>query len=84
MIYSEYLECMIPSGFTIQKVHFDKQGKSKYLIGKSMHYTWNEENLVYCNDIVDDIFVFDIPKNGSKSLSLKLGCKCRILVKIDK
>ena len=42
-IYSDYMGTMIPAGFTIRKVLFDKQGKEPYKICKrSDHYTWDE------------------------------------------
>lgn len=39
MIYSDYMETMIPAGFTIKKVLFDKQGNEPYKICKhSIHF----------------------------------------------
>ena len=55
MIYSDYMGTMIPVGFTIRKVLFDKQGNEPYKICKhSEHYTWNETDLLYYSDETDD------------------------------
>lgn len=85
MIYSEYLETMIPKGFTITKVYFNKQGNEKYYVStKEHHYTWHEEDLVYYSDIIDGRYYMEVPRNGSKTFSLKLGFSCRLKVVLDK
>ena len=81
MIYSEYLDCMIPSGFTTAKVYFSNNGITKC---KSSHWSWCEEDCVYYSDTVDGAYYNEIPINGIKTLSLRLGQRCRLLVKIDK
>ena len=48
-IYSEYLEEMIAKGFTLN--------------GK--HYTWNETDLVYYRDDVDDRYLEEMPKEAT-------------------
>lgn len=47
-IYSDYLEEMIPVGFTVDTVH----------------YTWNEEDLVYWSDETDDDYYMEVPKRA--------------------
>lgn len=44
-IYSDYLEEMIPVGFTVDTVH----------------YTWNEEDLLYCSDEIDGDYYIGVP-----------------------
>ena len=83
MIYSDYLETMIPAGFTTQKVLFDRQGCEGYKVCKPMHYTWNEEDLLYYSDDIDDRAYDEIPKNGFKSYTSKLGKRARMMVKLD-
>ena len=83
MIYSDYLETMIPTGFTTQKILFDRQGNEGYKVCKPMHYSWNEEDLLYYSDDVDDKAYDEIPTNGIKSYTLKLGKRARIMVKLD-
>lgn len=85
MIYSDYLGTMIPAGFTTQKVLFDRQGCEGYKVCKPMHYTWNEEDLLYYIDDVDDSdrAYGEIPENGFKSCTLKLGKRARMMVKLD-
>ncbi len=84
MIYSDYLETMIPAGFTTRKVLFDKQGNETYKICKhSEHYSWNEEDLLYYSDDIDSEAYDEIPENGFKSYTLKLGKHARMMVKLD-
>ena len=83
MIYSDYLETMIPAGFTTQKVLFDRQGCEGYKVCKPMHYTWNEEDLLYYSDDIDGKAYDEIPKNGIKSYTLKLEKRARMMVKLD-
>ena len=83
MIYSDYLETMIPAGFTTQKVLFDRRGNEGYKICKPMHYSWNEEDLLYYSDDIDGEYYIEIPKNGEKRLTLKLGKTARVLVILD-
>ena len=85
MIYSEYLGMMIPKGFTLKRVYIDITGTKHYWINGCKHYTWNEDDLVYYNDNVDDDFFYDIPCNGFKRLSLLSGYhKMRYLIIKDK
>ena len=83
MIYSDYLGTMIPAGFTTKKVLFDRRGNEGYKICKSFHYTWNEEDLLYYRDDVDDEAYDEIPSNGFKIYTLKLGKRARVLIKLD-
>ena len=83
MIYSDDLETMIPAGFTTQKVLFDRQGGEGYKVCKPMHYSWNEEDLLYYSDDIDGKAYDEIPENGFKSYTLKLGKRARVLVKLD-
>ena len=83
MIYSDYLETMIPAGFTTQKVLFDRQGDEGYKVCKPMHYSWNEEDLLYYSDDIDGKAYDEIPENGFKSYTLKLGKRARMIVKLD-
>ena len=84
MIYSDYLETMIPAGFTIRKVLFDRQGNEPYKLCKhSEHYTWDETDLLYYSDEIDGDYYMEIPKNGEKRLTLKLGKTARALVILD-
>lgn len=84
MIYSEYLDEMIPSGFTIQKVRFTNNGSEPLKIGKEEHFFWDESDLVYYSDDIDGKCYMEIPKNGIKTLILKDYCHGRLLVKLDK
>ena len=85
MIYSEYLEMMIPKGFTIKRCYIDITGTKPYYITGCNHYTWNEDDLVYYNDDVDEDFYYDIPCNGFKSLSFLSGYRrMRYLIIKDK
>ena len=85
MVYSEYLGTMIVKGFTLKRFYIDITGVKPYLIKGCKHYTWNEDDLVYYNDDVDDDFFFDIPCNGFKRLSLLSGYRrMRYLVIKDK
>ena len=83
MIYSDYMGTMIPAGFTTQKVLIDRRGDEGYKICKPMHYSWNEEDLLYYSDDVDDRAYDEIPTNGFKSYTLKLGKRARVMVKLD-
>ena len=83
MIYSDYLETMIPAGFTIRKVLFDKQGCESYKVCKPMHYSWNEKDLLYYSDDIDGEYYMEIPENGKKRLTLKIGKTARTLVILD-
>ena len=83
MIYSDYLETMIPAGFTTQKVLFDRRGNEGYKICKPMHYSWNEDASLYYSDDIDGEYYIEIPKNGEKRLTLKLGKTARVLVILD-
>ena len=84
MIYSDYLETMIPAGFTIRKVLFDKQCKEPYKICKhSEHYTWDETDLLYYSDEIDGEYYMEIPKNGVTWYTLKEGKTARALVILD-
>lgn len=74
---------MIPTGFTIRKVFFDRKGNEPYKICKQEHYTWDENDLVYYSDDIDGKYYMEIPKNGEKRLSLKLGKTARVLVVLD-
>ena len=44
-IYSDYLEEMIPVGFTVDTIH----------------YTWSEEDLVYWSDEIDGDCYMEVP-----------------------
>ena len=83
MIYSDYMETMIPAGFTIRKVLFDKQGKEPYKICKEKHYTWDETDLLYYYDETDDDTYMEIPSNGETWYTLKEGKTARVLVILD-
>lgn len=83
-IYSDYMETMIPAGFTIRKVFFDIQGNEPYKVSKhSEHYTWDEVNLLYMSDEVDDEAYMAIPNNGVTWVTLKEGKRARALVVLD-
>ena len=83
-IYSDYMGTMIPAGFTIRKVLFDKQGKEPYKICKhSDHYTWDEIDLLYYWDDADDDMYEEIPKNGFRCSTRKEGKTARALVILD-
>ena len=47
-IYSDYLEKMIPSGFTVD----------------GTHYTWDEDDLLYWSDETDEDYYMSIPNNA--------------------
>lgn len=82
MIYSDSLDEMVVSGFTKQKVYFNDKG---YLICKPIHYTWNDEDCVYYNDVIDYNWYGSIPKNGTKIYTIKPYFDiCRLLIKLDK
>ena len=83
-IYSEYLEMMIPKGFTIRKVIFTNDGREHLKIGKEEHFFWCEKDLVYYSDDIDGKYRMDIPLNGIKVLTDKKSCHARLLVKLDK
>ena len=84
MIYSDYLETMIPQGFTLTKVFIHREHWTPYKISKrSEHFTWNEEDLVYYSDIIDGKYYDEIPQNGIRAFSLLAGYDARYLVKID-
>ena len=84
MIYSDYLETMIPAGFTIRKVLFDRQGNKPYkLCNNSEHYTWNETDLLYYSDEIDGEYYMEIPENGTKTYTLKEGKTARQMVILD-
>ena len=83
LVYSDYLGTMICKGFTTRKVIFNKQGSEPYKICNPFHWTWNEDDLLYYRDDVDDTSYCEIPKNGVKTYTLKKGCKARILVTLD-
>lgn len=70
-------------GFTVTCVYINREGKEGYTIGQTYHWTWCEADQVYYCD-VDDRFRVHPPKNGSRGLSLKYGCKMRMLVKFDR
>ena len=83
-IYSDYMGTMIPAGFTIKKVLFDKQGKEPYKICKrSDHYTWDEIDLLYYWDESDDDMYMEIPKNGFRCSTLREDKTARALVILD-
>ena len=83
-IYSDYMGTMIPAGFTIRKVLFDKQGKEPYKICKrSYHYTWDEIDLLYYWDEADDDMYTEIPKNGFRCPTLREDKTVRALVILD-
>ena len=83
-IYSDYMGTMIPAGFTIRKVLFDKQGKEPYKICKhSEHYTWDEIDLLYYWDEADDDMYMEIPKNGFRCPTLREDKTVRALVILD-
>ena len=48
MIYSNSLDYMVVSGF----------------YWKGMHYTWNDEDVVFWNDSVDDDFFWCVPDDA--------------------
>lgn len=48
MIYSDYLEEMVVSGFTVGETH----------------YSWNEIDLVYWSDETDDDYYMEVPKSA--------------------
>ena len=52
MIYSDYLEEWIPSGFV------RKYSYSDYVIIGHEHFSWNEEDLCYYSDDIDDGFAY--------------------------
>lgn len=81
--YSDYLESMIPSGFTVKKVLFDRDKKRGYIICRGEHYSWNEEDLCYYSDDTDEHMYMDIPTNGAKIYTLKEGKTARRLVILD-
>ena len=84
MIYSDYMETMIPAGFTIRKVLFDRQGNEPYKLCKhSEHYTWDETDLLYYSDEIDGEYYMEIPKNGATWYTLKEGKTARALVILD-
>lgn len=82
-MYSEYLEKEIPSGYTKTFVYFSKDGSEPYEIGKSYHYTWNEDDLLYYRDDTDELFNESVPRNGYRGLSLRLNKKVRVMIKAD-
>ena len=84
MIYSDYMETMIPAGFTIKKVLFDRQGNEPYKICKhSEHYTWDETDLLYYSDEIDGEYYMEIPSNGATWYTLKEDKTARALVILD-
>ena len=84
MVYSEYLGTMVVKGFTLKRAYIDITGKNPYFIKGCKHYTWDEDDLVYYNDAVDDDFFFDIPCNGFKRSTLLTGYRMRYLIIKDK
>lgn len=86
MIYSNSLDAMVVSGFMLYRVVFGNFG---YKVLKRGHYTWNDSDCVYYNDNIEDSYFEEVPKNGIKTLILKLDEKkicsaSRWLVKLDK
>lgn len=57
MIYSDYLGEMVIKGFYIKKRN-----------GNFRHYTWNDDDLVYYDDDVDDLYYYEIPNNAIFSM----------------
>ena len=84
MVYSNTLECMVVSGFTVQRVAIDKSGLTNYKIYEPKHYTWDDDDCVYRRDDVDDVWFENIPRNGRRCLMLTLLYRGRFLVKLDK
>lgn len=63
---------------------FDIQGNEPYKVSKhSDHYTWDEVNLLYMSDEVDDEAYMAIPNNGVTWVTLKEGKRARALVVLD-
>lgn len=83
LIWSDTENAMIPQGFTTRAVLIRKDGSEPYKVCKSFHWTWHEDDAVYYRDDVDDSFRYEVPENGEKALSLKLGYKRRTLVTLD-
>lgn len=82
-IWSDTVGTMIPKGFTTRAVLIKNDGSEPYKVCQPVHWTWYEDDAVYYCDIVDDKFTFEVPDNGEKGLTLKLGYHRRTLVKID-
>ena len=57
MVYSDYLGEMIIKGFYMKKRN-----------GEYRHYTWNDDDLVYYADDVDDLYYYEIPNNAIFSM----------------
>ena len=81
MIYSDSLCEMVVAGFTRQKVYFGNDGIKKC---RPIHYTWNDEDCVYYSDDTDEDFYMEVPQNGIKTYSLKIGHTARVLIRVDK
>lgn len=82
-IWSETLGCMVVKGFTTRAVLIKKNGSKPYKVCQPYHWTWNEEDALYYRDDVDDAWTEDIPENGAKGFTLKLGYRRRTLVTLD-
>ena len=84
MVYSNSLECMVVSGFTVQRVAISKCGHTRYKIYEPRHYTWDDIDCIYRMDGVEDVWFDSIPKNGKRCFMLSLLYRGRFLVKLDK
>ena len=71
-------------GFTARRVIQRRDNSKPYYIGRAKHYTWNDEDMVYYNDDVDDDYFMEAPKNGVRTYTMMNNMKARLLVKIDK
>ena len=70
-------------GFTVTRVYFSRTGNKPYIIGKSTHYTYNRDDMVFYADESDEDIREFIPNNGGVVLCLKAGFNCRNKVVID-
>ena len=83
-IWSDTVGTMIPKGFTTRAVLIKNDGSEPYKVCAPYHWTWDEDDAVYYRDDIDgETMYYEVPDNGKKGLTLKLGYHRRTLVKID-
>lgn len=81
-IWSQTVGTMIPRGFTTRAVLIKKDGSEPYKVCAEYHWTWCESDAVYYRDDVDDLILFEAPRNGAKGFTFKRDYRKRTLVKI--
>ena len=67
--------------FSIQNIFFRKDGSRNYIVGVPKTYIWNDEDCLYYNEDSDEDWFDEVPSNGRKCISFKIGYNRRLLVK---